>query len=89
MTRHTRDLLMPAVVLAALAVAIAARSVEARVRSAASAVPVSWLFCDEPTVSVSDAIGRGTEPRELTDAVCSLLSRWGETPSVDEDGDDE
>jgi hypothetical protein len=79
---------MPAVVLAALAVAIAVRSVEARVRSAASAVPVSWLFCDERPASISGAIGRDSEARELTDDVCGLLSRWS-TPWVDEDGDDE
>jgi hypothetical protein len=80
---------MPAIVLAALAVAIAVRSVEARGPSVASAVPVSWLVCNEPADSVSEAIGHGTEPRELMDAVCSLLSRWSETPWVDEDGDDE
>jgi hypothetical protein len=86
--RHIRDLLLPATVLAALAVLIAVRSVEASAHSAASAVPVSWLLCDELPASVSDAIGRGAEARELVDDTCSLLSGWAAT-RWDDDDDDE
>ena len=79
---------VPAIALVAFAVLIAVRSVEATVQSTAAAVPVSWLFCDELSASVSDAIGRSVEARELTDDGCALLSRWS-TPWADEDSDDE
>jgi hypothetical protein len=79
---------MPAFLLAALAIVIAVRSVEARGRSAVSAVPVSWLFCGDLPVSVSDAIGRDAEARELKDRTCALLS-WDNMPWLDEDDDDE
>ena len=86
---HIRKSLVPAIVLAALAGVIAVRSVEATAQSVVSAVPVSWLFCDEVPISVPDAIGRDSEARELADDACTLLSRWGVAPWADGDGDDE
>jgi hypothetical protein len=76
-------------VLSVLVVVIAVRSVEATVRSATSAVPVSWLLCDELPASVSDAIGRGAEAHELTDDTCSFLSGWAATRWDDDDNDDD
>jgi hypothetical protein len=86
---HIRRSLASAIVLAALAGVIAVHSIAATAQSVASAVPVSWLFCEEVPVSVSDAIGRDSEARELADDACTLLSRRVVTPWADEDGDDD
>ena len=86
MIGHLWDVLVLAIVLAALVIVIAVRGVEAAVRSAVPAVPVSWLLCDEQPAS--GGAGRDGEPRELTDDACELLSRWS-TPWADEDADDE
>jgi hypothetical protein len=78
MTRHLRTLLVPAIGLAGLAGLIALGSVGATARPKISAVPISWLSCDE------SAIGRDTGTREFEDDACALLSRWS-SPWLDED----
>ena len=80
-TRHLRDLLAAAVGLAALAGMIAVGSVEATAQPKISAVPISWLSCDE------NAIGRDSGTREFEDDACALLSRWS-SPWLDEDDDE-
>jgi len=74
-------LLAPAIGLAVLAGVIAVGSVEATARPKISAVPISWLSCDE------SAIGRDTGRREFEDGACALLSRWS-SPWPDEDDDE-
>ena len=81
MTRHLRNLLVTAIGLAALAGMIAVGSVAATARPKISAVPISWLSCDE------GAVGRGSGTREFDDDVCALLSRWS-SPWQDEDDDE-
>jgi hypothetical protein len=80
-TRHLRKLLATAIGLAALAGLIAVGSVAATARPKISAVPISWLSCDD------SAIGRGTGTREFEDDTCALLSRWS-SPWPDEDDDE-
>jgi len=80
-TRHLRDLLAIAIGLAAFAGMIVVGSVAATARPKISAVPVSWLSCDE------GAIGRDTGTREFDDDACALLSRWS-SPWLDEDDDE-
>lgn len=87
MTRHLRNLLVPAIGLAALAGMIAVGSVEATARPKISAVPISWLSCDELPASVSGAISRDTGTREFEVDACALLSRWN-SPWLDEDDDE-
>jgi hypothetical protein len=80
-TRHLRDLLATAIGLAALAGAIAIGSVEATARPKISAVPISWLSCDE------SATGSNNGARDFEDDACALLSRWS-SPWPDEDDDE-
>jgi hypothetical protein len=81
LTRRLRNLLATAIGLAALAGTIAVGSVAATARPKISAVPISWLSCDE------GAVGRYSATREYDDDACALLSRWS-SPWLDEDDDE-
>ena len=89
MTRRTRDVLVFAIAFAALAVVLAVYGVEASARPVVAAVPVSWLFCGEP----SDTASGATDAREGETSAdeCASLSWWVVAPWQDggEDDDDE
>jgi hypothetical protein len=73
MTHRVHDVLVFAIAFAALVVALAVRGVEASARPVVAAVPVSWLFCDEPSDIASDAADTRGGGQSSGDE-CAILS---------------